>query len=45
VFSPSAITDPQPEARLAIIELNMFEFALGHLESGDRGLCELHRGA
>src|SRR5262249_50891255 len=43
VFSLSAIADPQPEARHAIVELNMVEFAHGQLEFGDIGLGELHR--
>ena len=45
VFSLTAIADPQPEARHVVIELDMFELALGHLEFGYSGLRELHRGA
>ena len=44
VFSFSAIADPQPEARHVFIELDMFAFALRHLESGNSGLSELHSG-
>src|SRR5262245_56253810 len=42
VFPLSTASDSQPEAPHVVIELNVFELALGHFELGYIGLSQLH---